>query len=121
MTWKFDPKLPLTLQIQHKLRQDILTGTYAPGEQFPTVRQLAFEASVNPNTMQKALTGLEGEDLLVSRGTVGRFVTEDTAVLARAREHMYSEYMTHVLRQAGELGISREMLLTFIRESEEEA
>lgn len=120
MTWKFDPKLPLTLQIQHRLRQDILTGTYAPGEQFPTVRQLAFEASVNPNTMQKALSGLEGEELLVSRGTVGRFVTEDTAVLDRARERMHSEYMAHVLAQARQMGISREKLLAFIQESEED-
>lgn len=121
MTWKFDPKLPLTLQIQHKLRQDILTGKYAPGEQFPTVRQLAYEASVNPNTMQKALSALEGEGLLVSRGTVGRFVTEDAAVLEEARKQLQNDYMTHVLAQARELGISREMLLTFIQESEEEA
>ena len=54
-------------------------------EQIPPVRQLAMEAGVNPNTMQRALSALEDEGLLVSRGTVGRFVTSDEAALERAR------------------------------------
>ena len=85
MTWKFDSKIPVSLQLTHKLRIDILSGKYSPGEQFPPVRQLAYDASVNPNTVQKALTSLESEGLLITRGTVGRFVTDDESALTKAK------------------------------------
>lgn len=118
MTWKFDPKLPVSVQITGKLRTEIINGTYPPGSQFPTVRQLAFEASVNPNTMQKALTALETEGLLISRGTVGRFVTGDGALLEQARRDLQLAYMERVLEEAQEMGISSSMFAEFIKERE---
>lgn len=120
MTWKFDSKLPLALQLEAKLRRDILQELYPPGSQFPTVRQLAFEASVNPNTMQKALTALEAEGLLESRGTVGRFVTADTGVLERIRSALRRDYMRRALAGAAELGITGQMFIDYIQESEGE-
>ena len=118
MAWKFDAGVSVAIQIQHKLALDILGGIYAPGTPFPTVRALAFEASVNPNTMQKALTALEEQGLLVGHGTAGRFVTEDTAVLQEIRKKMQREYLLHVIREATALGITTEDFLRFIKESE---
>lgn len=74
MAWQFRGHSPVYRQIVRHIRADILNGRYQPDEQIPPVRQLAMEASVNPNTMQRALSALEDEGLLVSRGTVGRFV-----------------------------------------------
>lgn len=119
MAWKFDPKLSVSLQIVQRLRLDILKGVYPPGGQFPTVRQLAQDAAVNPNTVQKALTALEGEGLLQSRGTVGRFVTEDTQVLEASRENLRREYLKQVLAGARELGITRQQFFDYLREEEE--
>lgn len=118
MTWQFDPRIPVSVQIVEKLRLEILNGNYPPESQFPTVRQLALEASVNPNTMQKALSVLENEGLLVSRGTVGRFVSGDTDALDSAREEMRREHMEKMLEHARELGITGEMIVQFIQERE---
>lgn len=118
MAWDFDPKLPVALQIEQRLRSDIVGGKYAPDSQFPTVRQLAQDAAVNPNTMQKALANLEAEGLLISRGTVGRFVTADTAVLENTLQHIRQEYLESVCRGAEELGITRDMFMEFLERSE---
>lgn len=119
MSWKFNSNTPVSFQIVSKLRTDIITGKYAPGEQFPTVRQLAYDASVNPNTMQKALWQLEIEGLLVTKGTVGRFVTSDTDIIARTKNNVFKAYMSDILKQAFDMGITKEDLITFIRESED--
>ena len=119
MAWKFEHDVPVSIQITRRLRLEILNGKYSPGEQFPPVRQLAYEASVNPNTMQKALSSLESEKLLVSRGTVGRFVTDDVSVLTAARKKEQEEYMRLALGGAADLGITKEDFINYIKESEE--
>ena len=94
LAWKFKDGIPLTVQISDRIRQDILRGEYRAGEAFPTVRQLAAEASVNPNTVQKALVILENEGLLVTLGTAGRTVTEDgeknQKIMAENRNFLFS-------------------------------
>lgn len=118
MGWKFNQKEPVFLQIARHLRKEILQGKYRPEEQIPSVRQLAFEAAVNPNTMQKALTLLEQEGLLNARGTVGRFVTSDVAVLREAGEQMRRELVKGFLSEAKELGISKEELIHYMEKEE---
>ena len=119
MAWSFDGKSPVSLQIARKLRIDILKGAYPVGTQFPTVRQLACDASVNPNTMQKALTILEGEGLLISKTTIGRFVTEDEAVLREALAASQKEYLESIAVGARALGITKSDVLKFFEESED--
>ena len=81
MSWQFNRTEAVFLQIEKRLKREILVGKYPPDSQFPSVRQLAAEAAVNPNTMQKALSLLEDEGLLYSKGTLGRFVTNDEETL----------------------------------------
>lgn len=64
MTWVFDDKLPIYLQIIQILKADIARGKYQTGEKLPAVRELALTAGVNPNTMQKALAELERDGLV---------------------------------------------------------
>ena len=118
MSWNFESGISLSQQIVSRIRAEIIGGKYAPGDQFPTVRHLAYEASVNPNTVQKALTALEVEGLLVARGTVGRFVTNDIEVIEKARSTVRTEYMRHVLEEAHKLGIDDQAFIDFIKESE---
>ena len=115
MAWTFTSLAPVYLQIVSRLRADILSGVYSPDQQIPSVRQLAFEAGVNPNTMQKAFALLEAEQLFVTRGTVGRFITTDTDVLENARRILRRETITRLIEEAGAVGISPEELIEGIR------
>lgn len=115
MAWHFTSRAPVYLQIVSRIRADILSGVYRPDQQIPSVRQLAFEAGVNPNTMQRAFTVLEAERLFVTRGTVGRFITTDTEALDRAREILRRETVARLVEEAQEVGLSPEELIAGIR------
>lgn len=91
MNWKFTGERPVYQQIMATIRGAILTGELSPGKKIPSVRDLAAEAQVNPNTMQRALTELEREGLLVSGGTSGRSVTQEQGILSAMREEALKE------------------------------
>ncbi len=114
MAWHFSSQAPVYLQIVSRIRADILSGVYKADEQIPSVRQLAVEAGVNPNTMQRAFSALEAEHLFVTRGTLGRFITTDAAVLERARETLVSETVTRFVEEAAAVGLSPEALIEHI-------
>ena len=86
MNWKFSGDRPVYQQIMENIRGAVLRGELPPGGKVPSVRDLAAAAQVNPNTMQRAMTELEREGLLVGGGTSGRTVTEDPEVLEEMRE-----------------------------------
>ena len=85
MEWKLSDDRPIWLQLSQQLARRILVGAYPPGSRLPSVRELAAEAGVNPNTMQRALAQLEQDGLARADRTAGRLVTQDTAVLDAAR------------------------------------
>jgi len=91
MNWKFTGDRPVYQQIMAAIRGSILKGELPPGRKIPSVRDLAAEAQVNPNTMQRALTELEREGLLVGGGTSGRTVTTDEEILRAAKERILHE------------------------------
>ena len=116
MAWQFNNREAVFVQIADRLRGDIACGKYKPGEQIPAVRQLAFDAAVNPNTMQKALSLLEDESLLIAHGTVGRFVTEDLAILKAAGEKMRRHAVREWLAEAKMIGMSTDEMIKYIKE-----
>ena len=73
MPWELDNDRPIYLQLMERIQQDIVSGIYKPGDRLPSVRDLAVEAAVNPNTMQKALSELERSGLVYSQRTSGRY------------------------------------------------
>ena len=98
MDWKFTGDRPVYQQIMENIRGSILQGALSPGERIASVRDLAAQARVNPNTMQRALTELEREGLLIGGGTSGRTVTKDEAVLW----HMRQEALEALARECAE-------------------
>ena len=116
MAWKFNSREAVFVQIANKLRCDIVSGKYPPESQIPSVRQLAYDAAVNPNTMQKALSMLEDEKLVISHGTVGRFVTADEEVLSSAGERIRRETVKNWLFDARMIGMSPEEMIKYIKE-----
>ena len=95
MSWTFDNKKPIYLQIMEKIKLQIVSHTLEPNQQLPTVRELASEAGVNPNTIQRALSDLEREGFVYSKRTTGRFVTEDKELIAQSRKQLSEEELEH--------------------------
>ena len=91
MNWKFSGDRPVYQQIMENIRGAVLRGELPPGGKVPSVRDLAAAAQVNPYTMQRAMTELEREGLLVSGGTSGRTVTEDSEVLKEMKDRILRE------------------------------
>lgn len=88
MSWKFDEKSPIYVQIAQHIKMQIISQKIKNGDQLPTVRELAEEAGVNPNTMQRAFSELEREGMVYSQRTSGRFVTEDTDLIMQKRREV---------------------------------
>ena len=116
LAWKFEAGISLCEQIADIVRGDIIRGAYAPGETFPTVRQLAAEAGVNPNTMQKALTLLEEDGLLITLSTHGRIVTEDCELIARARQEKKLSEVARIIRSLKDASFELDEFITLLKE-----
>ncbi|HGD5515623.1 TPA: GntR family transcriptional regulator [Streptococcus agalactiae] len=88
MAWEFNEKSPIYSQIAEHIKMQIVSQEIKSGDQLPTVRELAQNAGVNPNTMQRAFTELEREGMVFSQRTSGRFVTEDNLLIGKIRQQV---------------------------------
>ena len=118
MKWQFNNDAPIWSQLIVQIKVGIVTGAFPPGERLPSVRDLAAEAGVNPNTMQRALTELERDGLVYSQRTAGRFVTEDQNMIASAKRSLAESHIQTFLRAMAHLGYDREEILTLLRQEE---
>ena len=107
MEWKLSDDRPIWLQLSQQLARRILVGAYPPGSRLPSVRELAAEAGVNPNTMQRALAQLEQDGLAKADRTAGRLVTRDTAVLEGARAAEAGVVLEQYFEAMAQLGYTR--------------
>ena len=117
LAWKFTSDRPVYLQITDKVIKSILSGDYQPGEQIPSVRQLALEAAVNPNTVQHAFSELENGGIVVSRGTLGRFVTEDIEVIEHNRKKLAEKIIKEFVDDINSLSIPKNQAIAMIEEA----
>ncbi len=106
MEWHFESDRPIYTQLMEQMQRRVLAGVYAPGSRVPGVRELAAEAGVNPNTMQRALADLETQGLLCTQSTNGRFVTNDTGYIRSSREALAKATTQGYLSQMNALGCS---------------
>ena len=116
MAWAFEPNKPIFIQIANKIRNDIICGVYGPDEQLPSVRQLASEAAVNPNTVQRAVLVLQEEKLLYPRTTVGLFVTSDAEIIEASKENIKRRTAKKLIEEALSVGITKDELIHYIKE-----
>lgn len=119
MAWQFRNDTPIYTQLIAQIQQRIVNGTLLPGERLPSVRDLATEAGVNPNTMQRAMMEMEREELVHSQRTAGRFVTEDGERIRRLRESMAREQVKEFLEGMYLLGYQKEEIVTFVQKEGE--
>ena len=120
MEWNFRNDQPIYSQLTLRLTEAIVSGIYAPGEKLPSVRELALEAGVNPNTVQRSLTELEREGLVFSQRTAGRFVTENENMIVNAQLRIADERVSEFLRSMKTLGCGRQEIISLIEGAKED-
>jgi GntR family transcriptional regulator len=118
MQWKFDGSAPIYTQLVDQMKLGIVSGEWIPGQRIPAVRELAVDAGVNPNTMQRALQELERQGLMFSQRTSGRFVTEDREMIEDAKRTLANRHITAFIRQMQALGYTRQEIVALLEESE---
>ena len=110
---QIDPKsaVPIYLQIVDEVQEAIAAGVYRPGECLPSLRALAVDLGVNPNTVQRAYDAMEREGTLESRRGVGVFVTDKSQLSATgASERKTAKALTQAVQNALKEGISVDRL-----------
>lgn len=114
MNWNIDNNKPIYIQLVDKLKSKIISGEIPPGSKIESVRNLAEDAQVNPNTMQKALVELEREELVYSKRTSGRFVTDNKEKIRIMREEVANKEIDNLKIVLKELGYSEEEIIKLI-------
>ncbi|WP_343210451.1 GntR family transcriptional regulator [Anaerolentibacter hominis] len=122
MAWNLSSDRPIYIQLVEHIETDIISGIYKPGDKLPSVRDLAAEAAVNPNTMQKALAELESGGLLYAQRTSGRYITDDAALVNERKNTLAKEQIRSFLSKMQQLGLTAkeaaDLILETIKERE---
>lgn len=121
MAWNLNSERPIYAQIIEKIQIDIISGRYAPGDKLPSVRDLASNAAVNPNTMQKALAELEHTGLVFAQRTSGRYITEDTSMIQKMKAEIASAHINEFLDKMAQLGFKKREIIDLITQLAKEA
>lgn len=116
----FNNKTPIYIQIMDSIKKQILSGQLAAGQKMASVRDLAMEMGVNPNTAQKALSQLETESLIITNRTSGRTVTEDTKLIKSMRDDFARGEVLDFLTKMTSIGYTDPEILIYIEKIQKE-
>ena len=119
MNFKFDNNIPIYIQLVEQLKIYIISGKILPGDRLPSVRDLALDSKVNPNTMQKALTELEEQKLIYTERTNGKYITEDKDLIEKIRKDYANELTKKYLSNMLDIGINKEETTKYLKEYKE--
>ncbi|HEX3017128.1 MAG TPA: GntR family transcriptional regulator [Caproicibacter sp.] len=114
MPWDLKSDRPIYSQLIEQIQLLVVSGIYPAGTKLPSVRDMAAEASVNPNTMQRALSQLESEGLLYSQRTSGRFVTEDVERIMQTKNNLAVNLIHDFISKMNQLGYDRQQTVSLL-------
>ena len=117
MSWDFDNGIPIYLQIMDKIKMKIISGELSASERLDSVRDLAQQSGVNPNTMQRAMAELEREGLIYSERTAGRFVSSDSDMINSLRQSMAESKIRLLLSALCDLGYDKACIADMVNEN----
>lgn len=115
MKYLYTTDKPIYAQLVEMITHQIVSGEFTAGEKLPSVREMAEQAAVNPNTMQKALSELERNGLVFAQRTTGRFITEDTEMLSRVRQELADKQAFVFLGNMWQLGFNKPQTLELLQ------
>ncbi|WP_088228246.1 GntR family transcriptional regulator [Desulfosporosinus sp. FKB] len=114
MPWDLKSDRPIYTQLVEQIKLMVFSGTYPPGSKLPSVRDMAQEAAVNPNTMQRALAKLEEDGLIITHRTSGRSITEDASMIELAKTKLARDQIFEFLEKMRLMGFDQKEILTII-------
>ncbi|MBQ7246202.1 MAG: GntR family transcriptional regulator [Firmicutes bacterium] len=120
MAWELDGNRSIYSQLVEVILRRIVTGVYPAGSRLDSVRDLASEAGVNPNTMQRALMELERTGMITTQRTSGKFVTENQDMIHDVKKRMANQAVDRLLAEMEKLGIEKEDVIEIIRRNSDE-
>lgn len=118
MPWSFQADTPIYTQLVARLQEQIVSGAYPPGSKLPSVRDLAADAGVNPNTVQRAFAELERLGLIYTQRTSGKS-SPKTPPRSTRRAAPAEGQTRQYLAAMSALGFDRAALITFLNQMEE--
>lgn len=121
MTWELKTDRPIYVQLAEQITMRIVSGDYLPGDKLPSVRDMAAEAEVNPNTMQRALADLERDGLVYTQRTSGRFITEDKTMIDTVKNKLAMTQIADFFDKMALLGFTRKQTVALLEEAAKEA
>lgn len=116
MEWQIDNNKPVYIQLVEQLKMKIISGEIELDSKLDSVRSLAADAMVNPNTMQKALAELEREGFVYSKRTSGRFVTDNKELIEKERKNLVKDNVKKTLDTLINLGYTNDEILNLVEE-----
>ncbi|CRZ33760.1 DNA-binding transcriptional regulator YhcF (GntR family) [Herbinix hemicellulosilytica] len=116
MQWDLNSDKPVYLQLVEQIQAGIISGKYRPGDKLPSVREMAAQAMVNPNTMQRAMSELEREGLVYANRTAGRFITSDEELIRQLKKRYITQIINDFLEKTGQLGLDTDEIISLINE-----
>ena len=114
---EYNSSLPIYIQAANSIKRDIVTGKLSPGEKLPSVRDLAVEYTINPNTVSRVYKELEQEGVCFTRRGMGTFVTEDSGKVQQLKEEMAGALIREFLEGMEQLGFSRTEAIRILEET----
>lgn len=114
MQWEINTDKPVYLQLVEQIQAEIISGNYKPGNKLPSVRDLAAQATVNPNTMQRAMTELERDGLVYTNRTTGRFITSDEELIKQLKKQYITGIILEFLDKMKLLGLDLNEIISYI-------
>ncbi|MFD3447529.1 GntR family transcriptional regulator [Microbacteriaceae bacterium 4G12] len=120
MKVEFNPNIPIYIQIMNYIKKEIIVGRLREGDKLPSVRELASEFQINPNTIQRTFQELEREAIVETKRGMGRYVTNEGEKIMEMKKEMSKELLTNFLEGMNSLGFSKEEIVLLVRSSLEE-
>lgn len=116
MKFEFDNNIPIYIQLVEQLKIYIIQGKLKHGDRLPSVRELALQTKVNPNTMQKALVELEELNLVYTERTNGKYVTTDELLINKYRENYANELSKKYFASMESIGFNKNETIKYLKD-----
>ncbi|MFX3633101.1 MAG: GntR family transcriptional regulator [Candidatus Pristimantibacillus sp.] len=117
MTIEFDNNQPIYLQIMNYMKRQIIVGTLKPGDKIESVRDLAAELQINPNTIQRTFQELEREGIVETKRGLGRYVTSEESTIMQIKKEMAGDLLDRFVQGMRELGFEENDIITIVADA----
>lgn len=116
----FSNEKPIYLQIVGQIQKKMIVGEYACDQRLPSVREMASEFKVNPNTMQRAFQELENQGLVYSVRTSGRYVTKNQSMIDQLKEETIKKEIHQFFLTMDSIGVDLDQIISYLKEEKGE-